>query len=83
MLSGERAAVEGEEVEDALVAIKRNGIALKGNIHTYVNRFAVCKSDNVRLRLVLAEVYYLHEVCQPAVTHTTALYSKCAHAQQA
>ena len=26
---------------------------------------------------------YLHEVCQPAVIHTTALYSKCVHAQQA
>ena len=50
MLSGERESVEGEGVEDALVAIKRNGIALKGNIHTQVNRLAVCKSDNVRLR---------------------------------
>ena len=28
-------------------------------------------------------MYYLHEVCQPAVIHTTALYSKCAHAQRA
>ncbi|XP_022096040.1 isocitrate dehydrogenase [NAD] subunit gamma, mitochondrial-like [Acanthaster planci] len=53
MLSGERASVEGEGVEDALVAIKRNGTALKGNIHTEVNRLAVCKSDNVRLRVGL------------------------------
>ncbi|XP_038049340.1 isocitrate dehydrogenase [NAD] subunit gamma, mitochondrial-like [Patiria miniata] len=52
-LSGERESVEGEGVEDAIVAIKRNGTALKGNIHTDVNRFAVCKSDNVRLRVGL------------------------------
>ncbi|XP_033647735.1 isocitrate dehydrogenase [NAD] subunit gamma, mitochondrial-like isoform X1 [Asterias rubens] len=53
MLSGDRVAVEGEGVEDALVAIKRNGTALKGNIHTHVNRLAVCKSNNVRLRVEL------------------------------
>ena len=27
---------------------------------------------------ISSEVCYVHEVCQPAVTHTTALYSKCA-----
>ena len=29
---------------------------------------------------IQTEVYDLHEVCQPSVTHTMALYSKCTHA---
>ena len=40
-------------------------------------------NKNKTVVYILPEVYYLHEVCQPAVTHTTALYSKFAHVQQA
>ena len=32
------------------------------------------------MQYVKSEVYYLHEMCQPAITHTTALYSKYARA---
>ena len=43
-----------------------------------------CTEHNpARTLYVLSEVYYLHEVCQPAIIHTTTLYSKCARAQRA
>ena len=32
-------------------------------------------------RNLSGEIYYIHEACLPAVIHTMALYSKCAHAR--
>ncbi|XP_071960153.1 LOW QUALITY PROTEIN: isocitrate dehydrogenase [NAD] subunit gamma, mitochondrial-like [Antedon mediterranea] len=49
LLSGERE--DAESVEQAIIAVKRNGVALKGNIHTDLDKLQIGdKSDNVTLR---------------------------------
>ncbi len=44
---------EVESIENAIIAVKRNGVALKGNIHTDASTLALHmpgKSHNVKLR---------------------------------
>ncbi|XP_033120021.1 isocitrate dehydrogenase [NAD] subunit gamma, mitochondrial-like isoform X2 [Anneissia japonica] len=49
LLSGERE--DAESVEQAIIAVKRNGVALKGNVHTNLDTLQINdKSDNVTLR---------------------------------
>ena len=43
----------------------------------HAHAFSVC---TLNMQYASPEAYYLHEVCQPAAIHTTALYSKCMHA---
>ena len=48
LISGES---EKESITDAIVTVKRNGVALKGNIHTdRVGELLAGKTHNVRLR---------------------------------
>ncbi|XP_072176725.1 isocitrate dehydrogenase [NAD] subunit gamma, mitochondrial-like isoform X2 [Diadema setosum] len=54
-LSGESQDSAMKDVEAAIMAVKRNGVALKGNIHTDLDKFMFTeeKSMNVKLRVGL------------------------------